>query len=77
MEYVTFTIHGHAREYFPSKERFRHKVTGETTVRRVLEHLGVNPLLVMYVVKNGKRVSLDDPITGGDEVVLITPAAGG
>jgi hypothetical protein len=75
---VTLVIHGHTAEFFPEKKT-RHVVSLDSPmcIREIIERLGVRPELIMGVFVEGRRMSKDFVPSDGDEVILISPAAGG
>jgi hypothetical protein len=76
---VVLKVHGHLREFFPGQaERHEVALTGPLSVAEILrEQLGVDPALVMAVVAGGRRRTRDYVPADGEELVLLSPAAGG
>ena len=48
-----------------------------TTIRQVLQQLGVPEPEVAFVFVNSKRQKLDEPLSHGDELGIFPPIAGG
>ena len=48
-----------------------------TTIRQVLQQLGVPEPEVAFVFVNSKRQKLDEPLSHGDELGVFPPIAGG
>jgi molybdopterin converting factor small subunit len=75
---VTVRVVGHAVEFFPGrKDRYELELDGPTSVAGIIDRLGVGRALVMSAIAGGKRRDLDYVPADGEEVILITPPAGG
>ncbi|MCL2497022.1 MAG: MoaD/ThiS family protein [Symbiobacteriaceae bacterium] len=75
---VHMGIRGHCAEYFPElPEEFTHQCGVGLTLRQVMVSLGINPLLIMGVVVNGKLAKKDYLLQEGDKVILLSPPTGG
>lgn len=75
---IKVSIRGHAVEYFPGKQECFDFTTDEPlTIRKMLEVLGVNPLLIMMASVNGEKRSKDFTVKPDDEVLLFSPPSGG
>ena len=48
-----------------------------STVRRVLNHLGVPDIQPMIILRNSSHAALDDELAGGDALVILPPLDGG
>lgn len=53
------------------------EIPQSTPVREILALAGINPLLVMMVTLDGRKVDKDHPVKQDGEMVVIGPAAGG
>jgi sulfur carrier protein ThiS len=75
---VTLRVEGHLREFFP---RYSGPVTialaAPATVAEILTQAGIPPELPGAVLCNGLRVNLEHRPADGDELVLLSPLAGG
>jgi len=67
------------RKYAPdaSIHKYGLELAQGTTIRQVLEQLGVPEPEVAFVFVNSKRQKLDEPLTDGDELGIFPPIAGG
>lgn len=75
---VTLLIHGHGCEFFPGgKSRIEVDVAESASIDDVLDVLGVNRNLVMFVVAEGVRRERDYVPAQGEEVLVVTPPSGG
>lgn len=75
---ITIRVTGLLTEYFPAgKGILPVSLTDPATIQDILEQIKVNPELVMTVVVNGQRRELSYLPQDGEEIVLISPLAGG
>jgi len=75
---VRLFVHGHGIEFFPGKEsRFEVEVAPKASVNEILDSLGVNRSLVMFVVSKGVRADRDYIPADGEEIMLVSPPSGG
>ncbi len=75
---VYLRIEGHIREYFPHlQEPVAIALSQPATVRAILQKAGVPPELPGAVICRGQRVDLAHLPADGDELVLLSPLAGG
>lgn len=75
---VRLRVHGHISEFFPGKSSTHEiEIPKKTTIRDLLLDMGVNPQLVPIAIVNGRRSSISDEVCDGDEVLLMSPVAGG
>lgn len=75
---VILLIHGHGCEFFPGgKSRLEVDVAEGASIDDVLDVLGVNRSLVMFVVTKGVRRDRDYVPIQGEEVLIVTPPSGG
>ncbi len=75
---VTLRFHGHAIEYVPGgQETLTVDVPAGQTLRQILTTIGIQPQLFAAVVVGGHRRDLEYVPEPGDEVMLLSPAAGG
>lgn len=76
---VTLLVYGHTREYFPGRaERHEIELPDPLSVEEILSKLlKVDPALVMAVMAGGRRYPKSYVPQDGEEVVLLSPAAGG
>ncbi len=81
---ITVIVQGHSVEYFPEEQfppdhdgPYEFELGEAMTVRQFLETVGVNPLLVMAVIVDGKRMDKDFHLYDGADVILLAPLAGG
>ena len=67
------------RKYLPgqSNQQLPLELSEGTTIRQVLEQLGVPEPQVAFVFVNSKRQKLDEPLSDGDELGIFPPIAGG
>ncbi len=75
---VTVSCVGHASQYFPGGES---KMTVEfpspRSIDDVLVEIGFPTELVMFALVNGERAETGRLLSHGDDVVLVSPLAGG
>jgi len=62
---------------FTPRESDRFPISSETTVKTLLEHLGVPLEKAHLIFVNGVRKTLDTHLNGGDRVGVFPPVAGG
>jgi len=75
---VKIIVHGHSAEFFPGKkDTFFLEADGRTSIADFLNSLGVKQELIMNVLVNGKRQDKNYVPQEGDEVILVSPLAGG
>ncbi|SHJ95260.1 MoaD/ThiS family protein [Desulforamulus aeronauticus] len=75
---ITIRVTGLLTEYFPAgKGILPVFLTAPSTVQEILRQIKVNSELVMTVVVNGQRRDLSYTPQDGEEIVLISPLAGG
>lgn len=75
---VTIKVHGHIAEFFPGKRTVHTMdIAQPKQIRAAVTELGVNPELILMAIVNGQRQSMAYELKDGDEVVLISPTAGG
>ncbi|HYF94251.1 MAG TPA: hypothetical protein VD969_18695 [Symbiobacteriaceae bacterium] len=75
---VTLRLEGHLREFFPALNAPQTVVLdGPKTVAEILEAVGMPPTLPSSVLCGRVRVPLDHVPASGDELVLLSPLAGG
>ena len=75
---VGISVHGHVTEFFPGKKgKFQVELLGPSSIREILIGLQVKPELIATTLVNGQRRDKDYLPEDGDEVVFISPAAGG
>lgn len=75
---VTVRLEGHLREFFPALHGPVLVDLGEPlTVGEILEAVGMPPTLPTAVLCAKVRVGLDFVPADGDELVLLSPLAGG
>jgi molybdopterin converting factor small subunit len=74
--FVTLKLFATLKKYRPeSADRF--PIAPGTTVRGLVDLLGIPPTDVKLVFVDGKQQSLDIPLTGGERVGLFPPVGGG
>lgn len=75
---VTVRLEGHLREFFPGLHEPRTvTLTGPTTVAEIIEAVGMVASLPSSVLCNRVRVEREHIPADGDELVLLSPLAGG
>ncbi|HWI61129.1 MAG TPA: hypothetical protein VNT75_04810 [Symbiobacteriaceae bacterium] len=75
---VTVRLEGHLREFFPALHSPKTVVMGgPATVAEILEAAGMPPTLPTAVLCAKVRVPLDHVPADGDELILLSPLAGG
>ncbi|MCL4426217.1 MAG: MoaD/ThiS family protein [Firmicutes bacterium] len=75
---VKVIVHGHSAEFFPEKkDTFFFEADGQTSIGKFLDDLGVKRELIMNVLVNGKRRGKEYVPQEGDEIILVSPLAGG
>ncbi|MGE5486014.1 MAG: hypothetical protein ACM3X4_13460 [Ignavibacteriales bacterium] len=75
---VTLLVYGHGSEFFPGKkDRLEVEVPARASVNEILDSLGVNRSLVMFVVANGIRKDRDYVPSDGEEITVVSPPSGG
>ena len=67
------------RKYLPSQpnKQLPLELPEGTTIRQVLEQLGIPEPQVAFAFVNSKRQKLDEPLSDGDELGIFPPIAGG
>ncbi len=63
------------RKFNPELERI--EVDDGTTVRELLDKVGIPPSEVAIVLVNGRHAKLDQPLHDGETVAAFPPIAGG
>ena len=76
--HIHLRVAGHCVDYFPDGRReFDLTPPAGSTVETLLVGLGVRPGVVMGVTIDGTRRPVSHPLADGDEVVVLSPPAGG
>jgi molybdopterin converting factor small subunit len=75
---VTVRLEGHLREFFPKlHEPQTVAFTEPCTIAEIIEAVGMAASLPSSVLCNKQRVERDHMPADGDELVLLSPLAGG
>ncbi|HWI52698.1 MAG TPA: hypothetical protein VNT01_11230 [Symbiobacteriaceae bacterium] len=75
---VTVRLEGHLREFFPKLHvPMVLTLDGPRTVAEIIEAAGMAATLPSSVLCGRQRVALDHVPADGDELVLLSPLAGG
>lgn len=74
---VKISVYGHSGQYFPKSLPVELDLDKPLSVADILDKLGVNPQLVMSVFSGGERRTRDYIPEDGEELVLVSPPAGG
>lgn len=75
---VKVRLAGHVRAYFPDRQEVDRVTVGEAAdLNQVILETGVPPELIWKVLVNGRPVERGYVPADGDEIVLLSPMAGG
>lgn len=74
---VKLSVYGHSQQYFPNDFPVEVEIEGPSTVGEILDMLGINQQLVMGIFSKGQRRNKDYMPEDGEEIVLVSPPAGG
>ncbi len=75
---VTLLVYGHGSEFFPGKKsRVEVEAPPAASVNDILDAIGVNRNLVMFVVSKGVRKDRDYVPLDGEEITVVSPPSGG
>ena len=74
---VSFSCLGSSAQYFPGGGKWDAETCPGDSVADVLKRCGVPLELIMFAVVRGEKVDLSDQVREGDEVLLVSPPAGG
>jgi len=75
---IFLRVEGHIREFFPHlQDPVRITLPQPVTVRAILQKAGVPPELPGAVICRRQRVDLSYVPADGDDLVLLSPLAGG
>lgn len=75
---VTVRLEGHLREFFPAlMQPLTVSLEAPVTVAEIIAAVGMDPSLPSSVLCNKLRVERDHVPADGDELILLSPLAGG
>ncbi|MGB9867198.1 MAG: hypothetical protein ACPLPR_04745 [Bacillota bacterium] len=74
---VRLAVYGHSQQYLPGHFPVEVDLDGPRSVEEILDMLGINQQLVMGVFSKGQRRSKAYVPEDGEEIVLVSPPAGG
>jgi len=74
---VSFSCLGSSAQFLPGSGKWDAEAAPGESVADVLKRLGIPLELFMFAVVRGEKVDLSYPVQSGDEVLLVSPPAGG
>ncbi|HHV78876.1 MAG TPA: MoaD/ThiS family protein [Firmicutes bacterium] len=74
---VRISVYGHSRQFFLDRTPVELEFDEPLSVAQILEKLSINPQLIMSVFSGGQRRGQDYVPRDGEELVLVSPPAGG